>query len=81
MLWKFVLLQINGHFETDEYEFEDFVNVLNSMAGIGIEICLGMSFGISFSLIFTKKDKDKQYRNYVNWKIAEVPFHMEEQKC
>ena len=37
-----------------------FVNVLNSMAGIGIEICLGMSFGISFSLIFTKKDKDKQ---------------------
>ena len=27
---------------------------------IGIEICLGMSFGISFSLIFTKKDKDKQ---------------------
>ena len=34
-----------------------FVNVLNSMAGIGIEICLGMSFGISFSLILPKKIK------------------------
>ena len=37
-----------------------FVNVLNSMAGRGIEICLGMSFGIFFSFIFTTKDKDKQ---------------------
>ena len=32
-------------------------NSLNSMAGIGI--CLGISFGISGSLIFSKKDKDK----------------------
>ena len=32
-----------------------FINVLNSMAGIGIGICLG----ISGSLIFSKKDKDK----------------------
>lgn len=36
-----------------------FVNILDSMAGIGIGICLGLSFGISFSLIFAKKDKDK----------------------
>ena len=36
-----------------------FVNILDSMAGIGIGICLGVSFGISFSLIFVKKDKDK----------------------
>ena len=36
-----------------------FINVLNSMAGIGIGICLGISFGISGSLIFSKKDKDK----------------------
>ena len=34
-------------------------NVLNSMAGIGIGICLGISFGTSGSLIFSKKDKDK----------------------
>lgn len=34
-----------------------FINVLNSMAGIGI--CLGISFGISGSLIFSKKDKNK----------------------
>ena len=34
-----------------------FMNSLNSMAGIGI--CLGISFGISGSLIFSKKDKDK----------------------
>ena len=33
-----------------------FINSLNSMAGIGIGICLGISFG---SLIFSKKDKDK----------------------
>ena len=36
-----------------------FINSLNSMAGIGIGICLGISFGISGSLIFAKKDKDK----------------------
>lgn len=36
-----------------------FINVLNSMAGIGIGICLGISFGISGSLIFSKKYKDK----------------------
>ena len=36
-----------------------FINSLNSMAGIGIGICLGISFGISGSLIFSKKDKDK----------------------
>ena len=30
-----------------------FINSLNSMAGIGI--CLGISFGISGSLIFSKK--------------------------
>ena len=34
-----------------------FVNVLNSMAWIGIGICLGISFDISGSLIFAKKDK------------------------
>ena len=34
-----------------------FINALNSMAGIGI--CLGISFGTSGSLIFSKKDKDK----------------------
>ena len=32
-----------------------FINILNSMAGIGIGICLGISFGISGSLIFSKK--------------------------
>ena len=36
-----------------------FINSLNSMEGIGIGICLGISFGISGSLIFSKKDKDK----------------------
>ena len=36
-----------------------FINSLNSMAGIGNGICLGISFGISGSLIFSKKDKDK----------------------
>lgn len=36
-----------------------FINVLNSMAGIGIGICLGISFGTSGSLIFSKKDKNK----------------------
>ncbi len=36
-----------------------FINSLNSMAGIGIGICLSISFGISGSLIFSKKDKDK----------------------
>lgn len=36
-----------------------FINVLNSMAGIGIGICLGIFFGTSGSLIFSKKDKDK----------------------
>ena len=34
-----------------------FINALNSMAGIGIGICLGISFGISGSLIFSKKIK------------------------
>ena len=34
-----------------------FINSLNSMARIGI--CLGISFVISSSLIFSKKDKDK----------------------
>ena len=34
-----------------------FINSLNSMAGIGIGIYLGISFGISGSLIFSKKDK------------------------
>ena len=32
-----------------------FVNVLHSMAGIGIGICLGFSFGLSFRTIFSKK--------------------------
>ena len=36
-----------------------FVNVLNSMAGIGVGICLVIAFGISGSLIFAKKDKNK----------------------
>ena len=42
-----------------------FINVLNSMAGIGI--CLGISFGISGSLIFSKKIKindDTNSRSY-----------------
>ena len=34
-----------------------FINVLNSMAGIGIGICLGISFGTSGSLIFSKKEE------------------------
>ena len=34
------------------------INSLNSMAGIGIGICLGISFGISGSLIFSKKISD-----------------------
>ena len=37
-----------------------FVNVLNSMAGIGIGICFGISFVPAFSLIFSKKDDEKQ---------------------
>ena len=44
-----------------------FINVLNSMAGIGIGICLGISFGISGSLIFSKKIKindDTNSRSY-----------------
>ena len=41
-----------------------FINSLNSMAGIGIGICLGISFGISGSLIFSKKDKDKWWYNF-----------------
>ena len=41
-----------------------FINVLNSMAGIGIGICLGIFFGISGSLIFSKKDKDKWWYNF-----------------
>ena len=36
-----------------------FINSLNSMAGIGIGICVGLFFGISGSLIFSEKDKDK----------------------
>ena len=36
------------------------INSLNSMAGIGIGICLGISFGISGSLIFSNKDKDER---------------------
>ena len=36
-----------------------FVNVLNSMAGIGVRVCLGISFGVSSGLILSKKDKDK----------------------
>ena len=42
-----------------------FVNVLNSMAGIGIGICFGISFVPAFSLIFSKKDDEKQ--NYVEY--------------
>lgn len=36
-----------------------FINSLNSMAGIEIGICLGISSGISGSFIFSKKVKDK----------------------
>lgn len=36
-----------------------FIRSLNSMAGIGVGICLGISFGISGSLILSKKDKNK----------------------
>lgn len=36
-----------------------FIRSLNSMAGIGVGICLGISFGISASLILSKKDKNK----------------------
>lgn len=34
-----------------------FIRSLNSMAGLGVGICLGISFGISGSLILSKKDK------------------------
>ena len=37
-----------------------FVNVLDSMAGIGVGVCLGVAFGLSFTLMFSsgnKKDK------------------------
>ena len=37
-----------------------FIRSLNSMAGIGVGICLGISFGISGSLILSKKDKNKR---------------------
>ena len=37
-----------------------FVNALNSKAGIGIGICFGVSFGCSSSIMFKKKDEDKQ---------------------
>ncbi len=36
-----------------------FIRSLNSMAGIGVGICLGISFGISGSLILSKKDKNQ----------------------
>lgn len=36
-----------------------FIRSLNSMAGLGVGICLGISFGISGSLILSKKDKNK----------------------
>ena len=36
-----------------------FIRSLDSMAGIGVGICLGISFGISGSLILSKKDKNK----------------------
>ncbi len=36
-----------------------FIRSLNSMAGLGVGICLGISFGISGSLILSKKDKNQ----------------------
>jgi len=36
-----------------------FIRSLNNMAGLGVGICLGISFGISGSLILSKKDKNK----------------------
>lgn len=36
-----------------------FIHSLNSMARLGVGICLGISFGISGSLILSKKDKNQ----------------------
>ena len=36
-----------------------FIRSLNSMAGLGVGICLGISFGISGSLILSKIDKNQ----------------------
>jgi hypothetical protein len=37
-----------------------FVIPLNTFAGILITLCLGIGFGISFNLIFSKDEKSKQ---------------------
>ena len=37
-----------------------FINALNSMAGLGVGICFGISFIPAFSLIFSKEDNKKQ---------------------
>lgn len=37
-----------------------FVNVMNSMAGIGIGIALGSSFTLSGALMFSAIDKNKK---------------------
>lgn len=37
-----------------------FINILDSMAGVGIGICFGVAFGMLFTLMFSsgnKKDK------------------------
>ena len=43
-----------------------FVNELKSMRGIGVVICLGISFGISFSMIFLniKSKEGFQWKQY-----------------
>ena len=41
-----------------------FIRSLNSMAGLGVGICLGISFGISGSLILSKKGKNQWWYNF-----------------
>lgn len=36
-----------------------FVNLLNSMAGIGVGICFGGAFGFLSTLIFSQNNKNK----------------------
>ena len=59
-----------------------FINVLNSMAGIGIGICLGISFGIFGSLIFSNKDKDEWWYNFqFVWMTWKMKFKEQRNRC
>lgn len=46
-----------------------FIRSLNSMAGLGVGICLGISFGISGSLILSKKDKTSDGTTSDFWRL------------